>query len=202
VVALIGLTSVSSQLLKALLAYPRYEGEVGGAHIAPAAFPSGHATAAMALAVALVIVVSPRLRPLAALCGTAFALAVSFSIVALGWHFPSDVVGGYLLATGWALLLLAAMRAAALRHPERRGRTLLSRRLEAGLDRLAGVGLTAALAGTALATACAAAVVVALRPADLVDYAQQHTAFFAVAGALALAALALLGGLAGALTRR
>ena len=52
VVAMIGLTSVSSQVLKTLLAYPRYDGFIDGAQIRPAAFPSGHSTAAMALAIA------------------------------------------------------------------------------------------------------------------------------------------------------
>src|SRR4051812_32550553 len=40
IVLLVGVTSVSSQVLKAVLAYPRYEGSIGGAHVAPEAFPS------------------------------------------------------------------------------------------------------------------------------------------------------------------
>ena len=93
-VFLIGVTSVSSQLLKAVLAYPRYEGDaIGGAQVAPEAFPSGHSTAAMALALCLVLVAPRALRPLAALVGAVFALGVAFSVIALGWHFPSDAVG-------------------------------------------------------------------------------------------------------------
>ena len=89
VAVLIGLTSVSSQLLKALLAYPRSDELINGAHVAAAAFPSGHATASMSLAIALVLVVSPRLRPLAALVGSALALGVSFSVVARAGTSPA-----------------------------------------------------------------------------------------------------------------
>jgi uncharacterized membrane protein len=47
-----------------------------------------------------------------------------------------------------------------------------------------------------------ATVVVAFRLGDLVGYAQEHTAFVAVATLLALSAVALLGGVANALARR
>ena len=69
VIALVAATSISSQLLKLLLAYPRFSGTVGGAHVDPAAFPSGHSTAAMSVALAGVLVAPPRARPLAAVLG-------------------------------------------------------------------------------------------------------------------------------------
>ena len=112
VLAVLGATSVSSQVLKSVLAYPRYEGLPEDLHISPAAFPSGHATAAMALALAAVLVAPRRARPLAAFVGLGFALAVSFSVLVQGWHFPSDVVGGYLLAAGWTFAVAAALLAA------------------------------------------------------------------------------------------
>lgn len=201
VVALLALTSVSSQVLKSLLAYPRHEGMFAGAHVSPAAFPSGHATAAMSLAIALVVVVPARLRPLAALVGMALALGVSFSIMALGWHLPSDVAGGFLLATGWALVLLAALRASAQIFPERTGRSRLAAASRSAVDRIAAIGLTAAAVAGAAAAVVVTAAVVVLRLPDLVGYAQNHTAFFVVAIALAMSAAALLAGLAGVLTR-
>ena len=143
VALLVGLTSVSSQLLKALLAYPRSDELINGARVTAEAFPSGHATAAMSLAIALVLVVSPRLRPLAALVGAALALGVSFSVVSMGWHFPSDVIGGFLLATGWTLVLLAGLRALEARYPERAGRGALARRSRAVVDAVSGAGLVA-----------------------------------------------------------
>ena len=198
VVVLVALTSVSSQVLKALLAYPRHGSAAGTTFIAPEAFPSGHATAAMTLAIALVIVVPRALRPAAALVGAAVAIGVSFSIVALGWHFPSDAVGGYLLATGWALVLLAALRESQARFPERELRTRLASRLRTLTDGAAAVGLAVALVGIALM----ATTLMATNLLGLTDYAREHTAFAAVAGALSLSALTLLAALTGALSRR
>ena len=202
VLSLLALTSVSSQLLKALLAYPRDEAEIAGGHIDPAAFPSGHATAAMSLAIALVVVVPARLRPLAAVVGVTFALGVSFSIVSLGWHLPSDVAGGFLLATGWALVLLAALRTAERKFPERTGRSRLAAASRATVDRVAAVGLAATVLAGAAAAVAVAGVVLLFRLPDLVGYFQDHTAFFAVALALAVCASALLLGLARLLARR
>ncbi|MGI8750057.1 MAG: phosphatase PAP2 family protein [Thermoleophilaceae bacterium] len=202
VLLFVGLTSISSQALKALLAYPRSDEVVNGAHIAPAAFPSGHATASMTVALALVIVAAPRLRPVAALVGSALALAVSFSVVSRGWHFPSDVIGGFLLATGWALVLLAGLRAADGRFPQRTGRGTLVRPVRATVDLLAGVGLVAVLIGGVILVVGLIVAAVAFRPPDLVGYAQDHTAFIVVATLLGLSAVALLGGLASVLARR
>lgn len=202
VLALLVLTSVSSQLLKALLAYPRNDAKIADAHIEPAAFPSGHATASMALAIALVLVVSPRLRPAAALVGAGLALGVSFSIVSLGWHLPSDVIGGFLLATGWALVLLAGMRAGAGTFPERAGRSRVAATSRAVVDRGSAIGLTVVLVSGALLAAGVAAIVVVFRLPELVGYAQDHTAFVVVAAGIAVSAVALLAGLAGAIARR
>ena len=202
VVALVGLTSVSSQLLKALLAYPRHESAAGTTFIAPEAFPSGHATASMTLAIALVIVVPPRLRPVAGLVGAAFALGVSFSIIAVGWHFPSDVVGGYLLATGWALVLLAALRASEARFPERHLRTKLAERSRSLTERAAAVSLLSALAALGAIAVVVALPLVATKLPELTQYAREHTAFAAVAGAVSLTAVTLLAALTGALSRR
>ena len=77
VICLLAVTSVSSQLLKALIDYPRHEALLAVAEVKAAALPSGHATAAMTLALCGVLVAPARLRPLAALAGAIFALAVS-----------------------------------------------------------------------------------------------------------------------------
>ena len=202
VVLLVGLTSISSQVLKAVLAYPRSDELINGAHVSPAAFPSGHATASMSLAIALVLVVSPRLRPLAALVGSALALGVSFSVVSMGWHFPSDVIGGFLLATGWTLILLAGLRALEARYPERAGRSALARRSRAVVDAVSGAGLVVALVAGAVAAAVLVLGIVAFRLPDLVGYASDHTVFMVVAGLLVLSAVALLRLVAVAAARR
>lgn len=71
-------------------------------------FPSGHATTAFALA-AVIGFISPRwFYP-----GLVFAVAIGVSRVALGVHYPSDVVGGAILGVLGAYLvrlLFAARR--------------------------------------------------------------------------------------------
>ena len=63
----------------------------------------------------------PARRALVAAVGALFAGAVGLAVVALGWHFPSDVVGGYFVAIAGATLGLAfASRPAA--RAARRGR--------------------------------------------------------------------------------
>lgn len=77
-----------------------------------ASFPSGHATAAMSMALVAVIVAPRRWRPWVALFAALYAATVGVALVLRFDHYPSDVVGGYLVATAWA----AAMAAIALRH--------------------------------------------------------------------------------------
>ena len=92
-VILIG-SEVTTQLLKPLLAHPRPQEWLGTGQIAAASWPSGHATAAMALALCAILAVPARWRPAAASAGGLFSIAVAYAILSLGWHFPSDVFGG------------------------------------------------------------------------------------------------------------
>lgn len=108
--AVVAGANVTTQVLKVVLAHPRYQPYPGHAAVWPTAFPSGHATAAVSIAIALALVAPPRLRPLAVPLGAGFAAAVAFSVVALEWHFPSDVLGGTLVAASWGFAALAALR--------------------------------------------------------------------------------------------
>jgi membrane-associated phospholipid phosphatase len=158
--------NVSSQLLKPALAHHRDTSWQAIDTIHDAAYPSGHATAAMALSLAAVMVVAPRYRPLAAALGALFTIAVSFSVITLTWHFPSDVVGGYLLASGWCLVGLAALGTKEVRRTD----------------------IRPALAITAVTAAVVGAAALASDPA----FVDRHTASVAVAAAIATAATALL----------
>jgi membrane-associated phospholipid phosphatase len=100
---------LTAELLKPLLAH--HHDQIGTKYIANASWPSGHATAATALVWCALLVTPPARRRLVAMLGTAFALAVGAALLVLAWHMPSDVVGGYLLATFWAALAFAALRA-------------------------------------------------------------------------------------------
>ncbi len=109
--------NVTTQLLKVLFAHPRVRAAVGGDPFAPNTFPSGHTTAAASIAVAYAFVVPAELRGLALTLGAAFALAVGCSVVVIAWHYPSDVLAGFLIAAGWGFAVLAAMWAIAPRGP-------------------------------------------------------------------------------------
>ena len=198
VIALVGLTSVSSQVLKELLAHGRYSAELGWV-VGPDAFPSGHATAAMALALAGVFAAPRRARLPAAVVGSLLALGVGASAVVIGWHFPSDVLGGYLLATGWAFLLAALLHEADRRFPARR--RWASTAFARASDRIAAGGLSAAaVAGTVVAVVAALGAVGGA-PGGLADYAREHTGFVVVAAAVASTALALPVAMAALLRR-
>jgi membrane-associated phospholipid phosphatase len=184
-VVLLG-ANVTTQLLKPALASDRVSpllDDVG--QIAYASWPSGHATAAMSLALCAVLVAPARLRPWTAALGAVFAVAVTFSFLTLDWHYPSDVLGGFLVAATWTQLAVAALSAAQARWPERR-------------ERGERPPLREALAPSGVTAACAvllAAMVLIARPAQVVSYAQEHTAFVVGAAALAVVALTLAAGL-------
>jgi membrane-associated phospholipid phosphatase len=117
VVAVMALAPLSAELLKPLLAHPHVT--IGLADIGAASWPSGHATAATALALSAVLVAPVRLRPVALIGALAFMLAVGVALLIRKWHLPSDVLGGYLLGVLWASLAVAAVRASERRWPPR-----------------------------------------------------------------------------------
>ena len=169
--------NATTQVLKPLLAEPRASWQSGFSLVLAASWPSGHATAAMSLALSSVLAAPARWRQAVAALGAAFAVAVSYSFLTLGWHYPSDVFGGFLIAATWTLVAIAALRAVEDRSP--------------GGARIAGpVSIRDALRppGAALAGAGALLGIVLLgRPHQVVAYAHAHEAF--VVGAAAIAAL-------------
>lgn len=107
--ALLAGSAVMTQVLKHALATPRVVDWLGTDQINPQSWPSGHATAAMALALGAVLVARPGHRRWAALAGGALAGSVGIAVIALAWHFPSDVLGGFLVAGAWTLGALAVL---------------------------------------------------------------------------------------------
>jgi membrane-associated phospholipid phosphatase len=99
----------SAELLKPLVAHPH--AEVVPLYIKDASWPSGHATAAAALAWCAVLVAPPARRRTVALAGVMLVGAVGCALLILAWHMPSDVLGGCLLATLWVALAMAVLRA-------------------------------------------------------------------------------------------
>jgi membrane-associated phospholipid phosphatase len=115
VIAVMGFAPLSAELLKPLTAHPH--ASVGGTVLGAASWPSGHATAVLALVLSAVLVAPRRWRGLVACLGGLYVLGVSASLLILDWHMPSDVIGGLLLATLWMSLALAVLRAAERRWP-------------------------------------------------------------------------------------
>jgi membrane-associated phospholipid phosphatase len=173
------LTGATTEALKQLLASPRVDEWLGAAQIDAASWPSGHSTAALTMALCAVLAAPPRLRPTVAAIGGAFAIAVAYAILTLGWHFPSDVFGGYLVSGTYVLLAVSLIAWTEQRWPSRRGAEGFTRTV----DLVPAVGVALLAAGAALGLALA-------RPHALVGYASSHTTF--VAGALAIAALGML----------
>ena len=169
VAGLLVVTGATTQILKHLLAQPRIEHWLTE-QVAVTSWPSGHSTAAMTLALCAVLVAPPALRAAAAVLGGAFAVSVGYAVLVLGWHYPSDVVAGFLMAGLWTSLAVAALHR--LEAPEPVGRPVW--------QPLAAIGAGAAVV---------AAVVLGARADSVALYTQERPTF--VVGALVIALLAL-----------
>lgn len=103
--------------------------------------PSGHATAAAAFAVGLVLVLPKGARGIASLVGATYAAVAGVATLSAGWHRPSDVLASYLIVGGWAaaagLLLVALQRPGAVVSERDRAGLSLAGTLVGGVTLLA-----------------------------------------------------------------
>ena len=149
-------------------------------------YPSGHSTIGFAVGLGLVVATGargPRTYVVAVLSGAAVGIAT----IACGWHRPSDVLGGFLVATAWAAAALAVL--AAVGHGGGHTRRLAARWAwtAAGL------------------TAVAVAVVVVLTGRDelgRVDWVDPDADFLGACVFVVAAAAACAAALADAVSRR
>jgi membrane-associated phospholipid phosphatase len=163
-IVLIG-ANLTTLVLKALLPEPRVATLVVGApHVPYPRWPSGHSTAAMAVALALVFVAPARLRPVAAAAGGAFVALVADGLLVLGSHLPSDVLAGFLVAAGWSLIALIAVF-----------------RDEHGARTRRRHSVRAVTLGLSLPLSLSAGSLVLVSPEAIVPYAGGHGRFVAVA---------------------
>jgi undecaprenyl-diphosphatase len=85
------------------------------AHAPGVSFPSGHAQAAVVAYSVLLLVFLPSLREpwrrIAVVVAVLMVLAIGFSRVALGVHYASDVLAGYVLGAAWVTAMTAAFSA-------------------------------------------------------------------------------------------
>jgi membrane-associated phospholipid phosphatase len=180
--------NVCTQWLKPALTDPRVIEVDGIDRMYPGSWPSGHSTASMSLALCLVLVAGPRLRPLAALVGAAYAIGVGYSLVSAGWHLPSDVFGGYLVAASFTLLGAAALAALEKREPAAEPGTIPWRSLAGPAGAL---GAAVALGALNVVVVHSDGAIASVRGAEVL----------VVAFAIAALGLALTAGLALALRR-
>jgi membrane-associated phospholipid phosphatase len=136
---------LSAELLKPLLAQPH--AEVAPLYITDASWPSGHATAATALVWCALLVAPAERRRVIAMVGVVFLGAVGLALLVLAWHMPSDVLGGYLLATMWAALAVAGLRLSGARagYSPALDPALCSPGAHSGSERAPALSLTARL---------------------------------------------------------
>jgi sulfoxide reductase heme-binding subunit YedZ len=202
----------TAELLKPVLSAPRFHAELQALQVTGDAFPSGHSTAAMALALAALLVVPRRLRLLAGVAGGLLTLAVSFSLLSWHSHFPSDVFAGYLIAATWYLLVLGVLGLAGSRSPAFGGlhptfpfqgahgpvtptprsssTAPESRRRPAARE-----GAPTRSAAVILASSAVAAAVPVAAVADLTAYGHDHATFLTFVYATTLIVAVLLSGL-------
>jgi undecaprenyl-diphosphatase len=106
---------VVSELLKSFYGRPRPELVPHGSYVYSSSFPSGHSTLSAAMYLTLAMLIS-SLEPnrgtkqMVFVLAFALVLAIGFSRVYLGVHWPSDVLAGWCLGAacalaGWTALL-------------------------------------------------------------------------------------------------
>jgi membrane-associated phospholipid phosphatase len=113
---------LSTHLLKDALAAPRGDSGLEWGHIDFNAFPSGHTTAAFSITAAWCLFVPAERRPLVAAVGVTASCLVGISVVVLHHHFPSDVLGGFLVAAAWACGVCAVLQLCTSAQENRSGR--------------------------------------------------------------------------------
>lgn len=173
-------SELSAQGIKQLLAGARPNVALSST-IGDAAWPSGHSTAAMTVALLAVLVAPRRMRPTVAALGALCALGVGIAMVAVGAHYPTDIFGGYLCAALWVTLAAIVVLEWQHRHPVVRPVDRPTTRLRAMIGPLFLLVL-GALTAVSLASRSAGGVVGTLR---------DHTVAVVVVGGLVALALTL-----------
>ena len=103
VLVLIAGANATTQLFKQVIDRPNLGVDIERA-AAGNSLPSGHATIAAAVAVALLLVLPARVRGVGAVIGAAGAALVGIATLSAGWHRPSDVAAAFLVVGVWANL--------------------------------------------------------------------------------------------------
>ncbi|MEO8115145.1 MAG: phosphatase PAP2 family protein [Phenylobacterium sp.] len=110
------------EVLKSLYDRPRPDLVPHGSYVYSGSFPSGHSMLSAAIYLTLAMLISslePRqtTKALAFVVAALLMLAVGFSRVYLGVHWPSDVLAGWCAGAAWALAAWLALLALTRQQP-------------------------------------------------------------------------------------
>ena len=112
--ATVVLAQAASEVLKHLIDRPRPDLVPQHDLVYSSSFPSGHALMApvvyLTLAVVLTAGEAPPAEMLWPLCAAALVVAIGVSRVYLGVHWPTDVLGGWALGVGIAIIATIVLR--------------------------------------------------------------------------------------------
>jgi undecaprenyl-diphosphatase len=107
VIAIVGAAALS-EIVKVVVARPPIEGDPQDY-----SFPSGSATWSMATVIAVVLLArSEKERIAAVVAGAVLVLGLGAVIAWEEWHYPSDVLAGWLLAVAWGAACWLVLRPA------------------------------------------------------------------------------------------
>ena len=114
--AAVGSGVLMSTVLKVVFERPRPDLVPHGSYVSTASFPSGHSMMAAVVYLtlgALLARVEPdrRVKVLVLTAAVVLALLVGVSRVYLGVHWPTDVLAGWTVGGGWAVLFWLVARA-------------------------------------------------------------------------------------------
>lgn len=114
----VGGAALLNVLLKNLFDRDRPDLWVSLVHETSYSFPSGHAMASCALALCIIAFVwKTKWRTVVLVCGISFMALIGISRVYVGVHYPTDVLGGWILGGTWvALVVLVSLRVHQFRY--------------------------------------------------------------------------------------
>lgn len=95
--AIVATALVLNPMMKYVIGRDRPDVRLSPEVVSSQSFPSGHGAGTAALVGALVLVApTPRSRLVTAVVGGVLIIVVGFSRLAIGVHYPSDILGGWL----------------------------------------------------------------------------------------------------------
>jgi undecaprenyl-diphosphatase len=103
------ISALTSELLKTSFARLRPDFVPQLDHITNAAYPSGHANNAAVVYILFIMLIPQARHPFWQAAAAVIILLTGLSRVMLGVHWPTDVIGGWMLGLSFALLAAAAM---------------------------------------------------------------------------------------------